>query len=258
MDTYLYDFTMDVQPQDEPTSPIIPPTPPEPQPPTPPKPPEKPDYGPLYPNDQLNRDVAAVRDAFNRGEVRKPLPEWNLTIDPLDIDKWEILDMAISAAGELLFLGTIYRTPGGNEYLQQVQTGMSTGIKSIQTGLRYFTKNPQYAFKLMKDGFRTMGKSFVDDSFMKSLSDRTFLLDPNIFQEALVQSLCKIFPKQVAEIRTLFTLIGSISFLTDPLDIFKSWGNVVYSIFTEGIPEGNYEETSKKFWEAIKETFTPI
>nr|WP_245247924.1 Ig-like domain-containing protein [Methanobacterium petrolearium] len=201
------------------------------------------------------RDITGITKAQDTIEDIK-LPNWKLTIDPPDIDQWDILDMTINAAGELLFLGYVATTPGGNEYLQQVQTGMSTGIKSIKTGLRYFTKDRRIAFDLIKKGFKTIGKSFVDDSFMKSVSDRTFMLDPNVAQEALVRGLCKIFPKQAPEIRTFFTLLGSINFIEDPFGILKAWGDVVYSLFTKGIPQGNYEETTQKFWEAIRKTFT--
>ena len=254
------------------------PNPPGPNPPNPPGP-DTPDPNPPGPNppnpgpnpnsspgtwggnDQLYRDQMYIRDTLSyvptTGSNPPELPEWNLTIDPPEIDQWDIFDMLINAAGELLFLGTIASTPGANEYLQQVKTGISNGMKSIQTGLRYFTKDPRRAFDLIKRGFTSMGKSFVDDGFMKAVSDNTFKLDPNVIQEALVRGLCKIFPNQAAEIRTFFTILSSINFIKDPLGIYKVWGNVVYSLFTERIAQGNYE-TIKKFWEAIKKTLIPI
>jgi hypothetical protein len=265
MDLDIYQPGNNPEPPNNPPNPPKPNTPdPNPPGPSPPNPGPNPNPSPgtLGGNDQLYRDQMYIRDTLSYApttDSKLPkLPEWNLTIDPPDVDQWDIFDMFISAAGELLFLGTIASTPGANEYLQQVKTGMSSGMKSIQTGLKYFTKDPRRAFDLIKRGFTTMGKSFVDDGFTKTVSDKTFKLDPNVAQEVLVRGLCKIFPKQAAEIRTFFTILSSINFIKDPLSIYKAWGNVVYSLFTEGIPQGNYEETIKKFWEAIKKTLIPI
>ncbi|MGF7117394.1 hypothetical protein [Methanobacterium oryzae] len=251
---YYYEFSRDVQPPDDPK---VPPTQPEPQPPTPPKPPEKPDYGPLYPNDQLNRDVAAVRDALNRGEVRKPLPEWNLTLEE-KIDEWETFSMMLDIAGELLFIGSISSTPGSGEYLQQVKSGMLEAMDSLKMATRYFIKDPRFAFNTLKRGFKQAGNSFVDDEFMKAWSKNTVRVDPNVAQYALEKGLCSIFSKQADKIRLLLNMVGSISYIADPLKIYKSWGEVVYSFAADGIGQGNYDKAVDEFWEALKNTFLPI
>lgn len=231
------------------------PTEPEPSPSNDDPPVRKP-----FSNDQLNRDWAAIRDIVPTGSFNNTiLPEWKVSIDPPEIDKWEMLSIAIDFAGELLFLGTIATTPGSGEYLQQVQTGMIKAIDSLKLAARYFTKDPLRAFRTLRGGFTNMGKNFVSEDFMKGVSSKTFRFDPNVAQTVLQEGLCKIFPKQAPQIRTLFNLISGINFIKDPFEIIKSWGAVVYSLFTEGIPDGNYEETANKFWNALEKTFnTPL
>jgi uncharacterized repeat protein (TIGR01451 family) len=247
-----YDFPDNIKPPNQDNSPKKPDDPLLP----PDKPPEPPDYGPLYPKTQLDRDVAAVREAISRGELNKSvLPKWNLTTEE-KVDDWETFSMMVDIAAELLYIGSIASTPGSGEYLQQVKNGMIEAMSSLKMAARYFTTNPRKAFDLLKRGFQQAGESFVDDAFMEALSKKTFRLDPNVAQTLLQEALCKIFPKQAAQIRTLLTLLGGINFISDPLEIYKAWGDVVYSFAVDGIGQGNYGKAVDEFWEALKKTFT--
>lgn len=218
---------------------------------------EPPDYGPLYPKDQLSRDIAGLRDAVSRGELNKSvLPEWAGNPSGENVNNSEYLSILADVAIDIVFLGAMATTPGSGEYLQQVKNGMVEAMDSLKMAINYFTKNPRYAFRILKDSFQQASNGFIDRTFMESLSKKTFPLDPNIAQEGLKIVLCNVFPKQADKISTLFGLFGSLNFLTHPLEILEAWGNVAYSFTADGIGQRDYNKVVGSFWEAIKETFT--
>jgi hypothetical protein len=224
---------------------------PEPQPDPEPKPPW--DSQPNINNDQLPRDINSVRDVVN-GVKDAKIANWNMTLDS-PIDKNELLSYAIDIAAELIYIGAMVGTPGSGEYLQQVKNGMIEAGAALKMAAEYFIKDPRQDFRLLKRSFKNVGENENQLKFLDDFSKNTFRIDPNIAQKLVGDALCEIFPKQAGKIKVFFNVMGPAQFLLDPLEIWKSWGEVVYSLFVDGFGQGDYGKVVDNFWEALDQTF---
>ena len=225
---------------------------PQPQPDPDPKPKPPWDPQPSIDNDQLLRDIKSVRDIVS-GVKDAELANWNMTIDS-PIDKNELLSYAIDIAAELIYIGAMVGTPGSGEYLQQVKNGMMEAGAALKMAAEYFIKDPRQAFRILKRSFKNAGENKNQMKFLDDFSKNTFKIDPNIAQKVVEKALCEIFPKQAGKIKAFFNVMGSAQFLLDPLEIWKSWGEVIYSLFVDGFGRGDYGKTVDNFWEALDQT----
>ncbi|MDP3566392.1 hypothetical protein, partial [Sediminibacterium sp.] len=244
---YKWPYLPDPTPTPQPT-----PTPKpdkEPQPTPKPKDPPKPTVS----NDQLPRDIRSIRDVVS-GVKDAKIANWNMTLDS-PIDKNELLSYAIDIAAELIYIGAMVGTPGSGEYLQQVKNGMIEAGAALKMAAEYFIKDPRQAFRILKRSFKNVGENGKQIKFLDDFSKNTFRIDPNIAQKVVGDALCEIFPKQAGKIKAFFNVMGSVQFLLDPLEIWKSWGEVVYSLFVDGFGQGDYGKAVDKFWEALDQTF---
>jgi hypothetical protein len=242
------DPTPDPQPDPQPR--------PDPTPDPKPKPPWDPQ--PSIDNDQLPRDIKSVRDIVS-GVKDAKLADWNPDLGkPKDENthNMEYLSVLADLVIDVVFLGSMATTPGSGEYLQQVKNGMVEAGSALKMAASYFSKDPKYAFRILRDSLRGVGQSESQIKFLDDLSKRVFALDPNVAQEALKRALCIIFPNQSGKITFLISLVGSVNFLLHPAEILKAWGDLAYSFAVDGVNQGNYEKVTEKFWDALKETFT--
>jgi hypothetical protein len=247
---YDYKWPDDVP---DPTPDPIPDPQPRPDPTPDPKPKPPWDPQPSIDNDQLPRDIKSVRDIVS-GVKDAKLANWNMTLDS-PIDKNELLSYAIDIAAELIYIGAMVGTPGSGEYLQQVKNGMMEAGAALKMAANYFTKDPRRALNILKNSFKNMGENKNQIKFLDDFSKNTFKIDPNIAQKVVGDALCEIFPKQAGKIKAFFNVMGSVQFLLDPLEIWKSWGEVIYSLFVDGFGHGDYGKTVDNFWEALDKTF---
>ena len=211
------------------------------------------DPQPTVSNDQLPRDIRSVRDVVS-GVKDAKIANWNMTLDS-PIDKNELLSYAIDIAAELIYIGAMVGTPGSGEYLQQVKNGMIEAGAALKMAANYFTKDPRKAFDILKRSFKNVGENEKQIKFLDDFSKNTCKIDPNIAQKLVGDALCEIFPKQAGKIKAFFNVMGSAQFLLDPLEIWKSWGEVVYSLFVDGFGQGDYGKAVDNFWEALDQTF---
>ncbi|MDP2836284.1 MAG: DUF11 domain-containing protein [Methanobacteriaceae archaeon] len=250
--------------------PDVPDPTPNPQPTPTPKPDQEPqptpqpdieppwDPQPTVSNDQLPRDIRSIRDVVS-GVKDAKIADWNPDLGkPKDenADNMEYLSVLTDLVIDVIFLGSMATTPGSGEYLQQVKNGIVETGNALKMAASYFSKDPKYAFRILKDSLRGVGQTESQIKFLDDLSKRVFALDPNIAQEALKRVLCIIFPNQSGKIAFLISLVGSVNFLLHPAEILKAWGDLAYSFAVDGVNQGDYEKVNEKFWDAFKETFT--
>ena len=216
------------------------------------------DPQPKVSNDQLPRDIRSIRDVVS-GVKDAKIADWNPDLGkPKDenADNMEYLSVLTDLVIDVIFLGSMATTPGSGEYLQQVKNGIVETGNALKMAASYFSKDPKYAFRILKDSLRGVGQTESQIKFLDDLSKRVFALDPNIAQEALKRVLCIIFPNQSGKIAFLISLVGSVNFLLHPAEILKAWGDLAYSFAVDGVNQGDYEKVNEKFWDAFKETFT--
>lgn len=211
-----YEFPQDIQP----------PTPPEPKPPNH-ETPKPPDYGPLYPNDQLQRDITGVRDAVSRGELNKSvLPEWNLTINPDDLTLDEKDSFWLKLAGELVLGAATAVIP--NEYIQGVNDAILNSLRGIETVTRYFGLGKQV--KTISDAFTRVNKVVSNpagEGIIQNWDNLMTILSPNLGDIVLERFLVKVFPGAETEIKTFMSIISTAKFAIDP---FGTWNAIISSI----------------------------
>jgi hypothetical protein len=241
IDSFDYNWPDDVPPV--PNSPNEPQSPQDPQKPQDPPKPSKPS------NDQLPRDINSVRDIVSGVEGAK-IADWNLKLAQPAPDDWETLSNTFDVAMGLLYLSNLLRGPGANEYLQEVKNGMANAMSGIKMASEYFIKDPRKAYKILKKTFTNWGEGDAGKTFWKS--DRNFVLDPAYAQKYLVDWLCKKFPGAEGKIRTLFGMLGAAEFLSDPLDIWKTFGDALVGMMEEG------ENLSEKTTFSLLESFTDM
>jgi hypothetical protein len=242
IDSFDYNWPDDVPPV--PNSPSGPESPQDdPQKPQNPPKPSKPS------NDQLPRDINSVRDIVSGVEGAK-IADWNLEVAQPAPDDWETLSNTFDVAMGLLYLSNLFRGPGGTEYLQEVKNGMANAMSGIKMASKYFIKDRGKAYDILKQTFKNFGEGSAGKTFWKS--DRNFVLDPAYAQKYLVDWLCKKFPGAEGKIRTLFGMLGAAEFLSDPLDIWKTFGDALVGMMEEG------ENLSEKTTFSLLESFTDM
>ena len=243
-DSFDYKWPDDVPPvPDGPIKPQSPQDSKDPQKPQDPPKPSKPS------NDQLPRDINSVRDIVS-GNPDAKLADWNLEVVPPAPDDWETLSNTFDVAMGLLYLSNLFRGPGGTEYLQEVKNGMANAMSGIKMASKYFIKDRGKAYDILKQTFKNFGEGSAGKTFWKS--DRNFVLDPAYAQKYLVDWLCKKFPGAEGKIRTLFGMLGAAEFLSDPLDIWKTFGDALVGMMEEG------ENLSEKTIFSLLESFTDM
>jgi hypothetical protein len=244
-----YTFPDDIRPPNNPPTPSdTPPTPEPPIPPLPPGPgPTPPDNPPIPPNPnppaepqkpltQLGRDIAGVRQAVSSGTIN--IPEWNLTLDDGSEDEkseeeWE--SFLIEFAGELIFYAALSLIP--HEYIQQVKNAFLNSFEVLGNIARYFGygKQVKQIAQLWKR-IRSIINNPVYESLINKWSRLMDVLNPNLGEKLLENSLVKVFPNSVNEIKLLMNIISTKEFIKDPFGTMHSIINVVFDIVSKSIP----------------------
>jgi len=174
---YDYEFPRDVQPPDDPKVPPTQPKPHETQPPN-----HNPPNKPSKPTTQLGRDIAGVRDALSDGNLNKPLPNWNLTLnngpeEHAEDPPWWIYAMVVIGA---LIGAALVITPAG-EYLQRIINGILASLSSFWLYLSYLG----YAMK-----------KFLEDAILRILVQCGIYITP-ILQELYSVPITGIGPTTI-------------------------------------------------------------
>ncbi|PKL66325.1 MAG: hypothetical protein CVV28_11155, partial [Methanobacteriales archaeon HGW-Methanobacteriales-1] len=243
--SFDYKWPDDVPPvPDGPIKPQSPQDSKDPQKPQDPPKPSKPS------NDQLPRDINSVRDIVS-GTSDAKLADWNLEVVPPAPDDWETLSNMLDVAMELLYFANIARTPGSNEYLQEVKNGMMNAMNGIKMASEYFIKDPRQALRFLKESFMNSGEKDIIKKFWKSESN--FKLDPNIAQKILVDKLCSKYPWAEGKIRNVFGLLSSAQFALDPIAIWKAWGELL-----SGLMENKDQITEMNIMDIINAILTTL